>query len=382
MSQMAAGGRQMTDWSQLLGATGENVAAERAIAEFRAGRPVIIAAQDGARLVAPTEGLDESALSALQAIAAGDLRLLASGPRLAHLGVAAREGAALPMHTLNLARIFEIALARAAKITETVAPLSQAEVAALHLTHLASLLPSAVSTPAPEAAFGLHQVSAEALFAYKSVKTADLHIVSRAAVPLDGAPDSEMVVFRGGEGLRDHAAVIVGAPDLTQPVDVRLHSACLTGDVFGSLKCDCGDQLRMTAQNMAQGEGGIILYLDQEGRANGLASKIKAYALQADGYDTYDADALLGFDHDQRGFDFAARMLTLLGVKRVRLWTNNPIKIAALQKAGVEVVAHERVHGRTTPQNVGYLEAKRDKAGHKFAAEIALAQVPAPARDA
>ena len=137
----------------------------------------------------------------------------------------------------------------------------------------------------------------------------DLKIVSRAPVPLEGAPTSEFVVFRGGEGLRDQVAIIVGKPDLSQPVTVRLHSACLTGDLFGSLKCDCGDQLRETVRLMAQNEGGILLYLDQEGRGNGIANKIRAYKLQSQGYDTYEADEVLGFEPDQRRFDFAAEML-------------------------------------------------------------------------
>ena len=170
--------------------------------------------------------------------------------------------------------------------------------------------------------------------------------------------------------MRDQAAVIVGEPDLSGPVAVRLHSACLTGDLFGSLKCDCGDQLRMTARYMAEHEGGIILYLDQEGRGNGLASKIKAYRLQAEGLDTYDADEVLGFDHDQRGFAFAADMLKQLGVSQVRILTNNPAKTEALVAAGLEVVAEQRVLGRPTPQNVGYLAAKRDKGGHSFDDEL------------
>ncbi len=182
-------------------------------------------------------------------------------------------------------------------------------------------------------------------------------------MPLEGAPNSEIAVFRGGEGLRDQAAVIVGDPDLSGPVHVRLHSACLTGDLFGSLKCDCGDQLRHTAKFMAENGGGVILYLDQEGRGNGLANKVRAYGLQAKGHDTYDADEILGFGLDQRRFGYAARMLDLLGVTRVRLMTNNPKKIEALRAAGLEV-SDQRIQGRPTPQNIHYLATKRDRAGH------------------
>ncbi len=183
-------------------------------------------------------------------------------------------------------------------------------------------------------------------------------------MPLASAPDSEFVVFRGGEGLRDQVAVVIGRPDLSQPVAVRLHSACLTGDLFGSLKCDCGDQLRGTAGWMAQAGGGIVLYLDQEGRGNGLANKIRAYDLQARGLDTYEADEALGFGLDQRRFDFAAAMLKALGVTSVRLLSNNPEKAASLEAAGLTVVETQRALGRVTPENIRYLTAKRDRAGH------------------
>jgi GTP cyclohydrolase II len=200
--------------------------------------------------------------------------------------------------------------------------------------------------------------------------------VSRSPVPLEGAPTSEFVVFRGGEGLRDQVAVIVGTPDFTKPVAVRLHSACLTGDLFGSLKCDCGDQLRRTARWMADNGGGMLLYLDHEGRGNGIANKIRAYELQSHGYDTYEADEALGFDLDGRRFDFAAEMLRQLGVTRVRLLTNNPEKTAALRRAGLDVVSEHRVTGRPTPENVRYLAAKRDRAGHVIAFEPLGLRVP------
>jgi GTP cyclohydrolase II len=208
------------------------------------------------------------------------------------------------------------------------------------------------------------RVRSAAVAAYRRAKLAALRIVSRAPVPLDGAREAEFVVFRGGEGLREQVAVIVGRPDLAAPVTVRLHSACLTGDLFGSLKCDCGDQLRGTVRHMAENGGGVLLYLDQEGRGNGIANKMHAYALQAKGLDTYDADAVLGFEHDQRRFDIAAGMLALLGIGQVRIMTNNPEKIAALRRAGLDVVSDQRILGRATDENVRYLAAKRDRAGH------------------
>jgi len=248
-----------------------------------------------------------------------------------------------------------------------VAALGKLDHAALELTRLALILPAAVVANVSSRAIegeGLIRVEAAAIEGYRASKALDLRIVSRAPVPLEGAPDTEFVVFRGGEGLRDQVAVIVGKPDLSTPITVRLHSACLTGDLFGSLKCDCGDQLRHTARFMAENGGGVLLYLDQEGRSNGFANKMRAYALQAQGFDTYDADEVLGFEHDQRRFEFAASMLKQLGVSRVRLMTNNPLKIAALESAGLEVVSDHRILGRKTDHNVSYLAAKRDRAGH------------------
>jgi GTP cyclohydrolase II len=237
----------------------------------------------------------------------------------------------------------------------------------MDLMRLAQVLPAAIIAGAEgaEAVFARPlEVARANVAAYQSTRLAALRIVSRARVPLEGAPDSEFIVFRGGEGLRDQVAIVIGEPNFALPVNVRLHSACLTGDLFGSLKCDCGDQLRYTARFMAENGGGVLLYLDQEGRGNGLANKIRAYDLQARGFDTYDADETLGFDKDQRRFAFAAEMLKLLGARRVQVLTNNPEKIDALTQAGLEVVADQRIMGRRNTHNVRYLAAKRDKAGH------------------
>lgn len=357
----------------LSGVSRDQLAAERAIAEFRAGRPVVIDTGDETVLTAPVEGLDSAGVAALAGLAGGRARLALAGPRLHRLGAANRVAAAIALPSPDLQEISRLAIEDGARLTAPVAPITLAEDMGLRLAHLAALLPAVMVVSLEAGALAdapVARVPASAIASYPARRGADLRIVSRAKVPLEGAPQSEFVIFRGGEGLRDQAAVIVGHPDFSKPVSVRLHSACLTGDLFGSLKCDCGDQLRMTARAMAANGGGVILYLDQEGRGNGLASKIKAYRLQAEGFDTYDADEVLGFDHDQRGFGFAADMLKQLGVARVKILTNNPNKIAALEDAGLEVVAQERVIGRPTAQNVGYLAAKRDRAGHIIDAEL------------
>jgi GTP cyclohydrolase II len=277
---------------------------------------------------------------------------------------------------VDRARIEHLALKIDGRIDAPVRPIGPLDDEALELARLSLVLPAVVVVPLGagiEIDPSLVRVSASAVREYRRAKALDLKIVSRAPVPLEGAPASEFVVFRGGEGLRDQVAVIIGKPDLSKPVTVRLHSACLTGDLFGSLKCDCGDQLRSTVRHMAQNEGGILLYLDQEGRGNGIANKIRAYKLQAQGYDTYDADEVLGFDADQRRFDFAAGMLKQLGATTVRVMTNNPEKLSALREAGLEVISDHRVLGRPTPENVSYLASKRDRAGHYIDIEGLLA---------
>ncbi|MET0633156.1 MAG: GTP cyclohydrolase II, partial [Xanthobacteraceae bacterium] len=160
--------------------------------------------------------------------------------------------------------------------------------------------------------------------------------------------------------------VIVGKPDFSKPVPVRVHSSCLTGDVFGSSRCDCGDQLRLALTRLKDEGGGIILYLDQEGRGLGLANKMRAYALQDEGLDTVDANTTLGFDDDERDYRIGARMLQMLGVKRVLLMTNNPAKLDGLAVAGIEVSGRKALQAPVNVHNRRYLTAKATRAGHKL----------------
>jgi GTP cyclohydrolase II len=173
------------------------------------------------------------------------------------------------------------------------------------------------------------------------------------------------VVFRDGSG-GTPIAVVVGSPDTTLPVPVRLHSACLTADVFGSRRCDCGDQLRLALVQLAQRGGGIVLYLEQEGRGLGLANKIRTYQLQDGGLDTVDANSVLGFDDDERDYGIAVRMLQMLGCTRVRLMTNNPSKLDGLSRAGIDVSGRMPLHGPINADNRRYLAAKATRAGHQL----------------
>jgi GTP cyclohydrolase II len=349
---------------------------ERAIMEFRSARPVVIDGAEGNALVVGVEDLDEAVSAEIETVAGGHAHLVLPAARLRRLGLEREVPGRVALPVVDRSRVESLALKVDGRIDAPVRPADEMDGEALELARLSLILPAVIVVPLTkgiEIDTSLVRVSGAAIRDYRRAQALGLKIVSRAPVPLEGAPTSEFVVFRGGEGLRDQVAIVVGKPDLSKPVTVRLHSACLTGDLFGSLKCDCGDQLRETVRFMAQNEGGILLYLDQEGRGNGIANKIRAYRLQSQGYDTYDADEVLGFEADQRRFDFAAVMLKELGVSKVRLMTNNPEKIAALAKAGLEVISDHRVLGRPTAENVSYLAAKRDRAGHYIDLEGMLA---------
>ena len=345
----------------------ELIDVERALSEVRAGRAVRIDSPAGSIIAQGVEGFDALQAARFDGLGTAKKRLVLTGARLRRLGLLDRpSGGALALPSLDPARIEALALHTDARLDAPVGPLVAPDLAALELARLALVVPALIVGNAGAGAGDQHllRVDVAAIMAFRAQSLRSLRIVGRAPVPLEGARTTEFVVFRGGEGLRDQVAVIVGKPDPAKPVTVRLHSACLTGDLFGSLKCDCGDQLRDTVQAMAAGDGGILLYLDQEGRGNGIANKIRAYRLQAQGFDTYDADEVLGFDHDQRHFDFAALMLKQLGVSQVRLMTNNPNKIAAMVRAGLDVVSDHRILGRPTDENVRYLASKRDRQGH------------------
>jgi GTP cyclohydrolase II len=351
---------------------------DRAITELRAGRPLLLKGGEGAAVVVSAELLSPELVESLEQLAHGKARLALPAARLRRLGAAGRKVAgfvALP--SIDMARIEQLVLKVDGKLDAPVAPATAIDTSALELAALSLIIPALVVVPV-ELAEVAHEpllgVEITAINRFRKAQVEQLHIVGRAPVPLEGAPRTEFVVFRGGEGLRDQVAIIVGALDLSQPVHVRLHSACLTGDLFGSLKCDCGDQLRDTVRWMAEHDGGILLYLDQEGRGNGLSNKMRAYRLQSEGWDTYDADEVLGFDLDQRRFDFAAEMLKQLGVRRVVAMTNNPIKIGAIKHAGLEVQASRRVLGRPNKHNVQYLASKRDRAGHYIDMDALMAR--------
>ncbi|MEL6103388.1 MAG: GTP cyclohydrolase II [Pseudomonadota bacterium] len=240
--------------------------------------------------------------------------------------------------------------------------------AAIALCKAARLLPSALVLRLHEAAAStqfndLTHLAAPTIVAIQGQRSALSSIVS-ARVPLEVAEQARLHVFRPDDGAEEHYAIEIGRPDRNMPVLARLHSACFTGDLLGSLKCDCGPQLRGALSQMGNEGAGILLYLNQEGRGIGLANKMRAYALQDQGFDTVEANHRLGFEDDERDFRLGADLLKTMGFSSVRLLTNNPAKIAMMEKCGVAVTERVPLRVGETEFNHGYLATKAAKSGH------------------
>jgi len=240
----------------------------------------------------------------------------------------------------------------------------QAAATAMELARLAGILPAFLIDPA--GCGEAQAVSSGDLAEWRDPR--HLAIASRANLPVAAAEQAEIVAFRSHDDLREHVALVIGSQTGDRAPLVRLHSECLTGDILGSLKCDCGPQLdaalRAMAAEAGQGGWGVLLYLRQEGRGIGLVNKLRAYQLQDQGFDTVDANNRLGLPTEARDFPVAARMLALLGVSAIRLMTNNPAKVAALEAEGVTVVERVAHSLPPNPHNAHYLATKRDRTGH------------------
>jgi GTP cyclohydrolase II len=350
---------------------------DRARAELRAGRPVRVRGTDETRIVAAIDTLDSALLGGLTALPDAELGVASTRERGDALGLAAAGpfGLRIAAHVaLADLRAFAGAdhgaeadvtgSAFAARAGELVAA-TEVERAALELAKLALLLPAVITARDDEAGHPhLLCVDARAIAGYGDAATLQLERLTEAAVPLADAPDCRMVVFRDRRDGNEHVAVLVGLVDPGRIVDVRVHSACLTGDLLGSLRCDCGDQLRGAVRRFAALGGGVLLYVGQEGRGIGLANKLRAYRLQETGLDTIDADRHLGFAGDERRYELAAALLRELGIGRVRLHTNNPRKAGALSGLGVDVVDFRTLAGAVNPHNERYIRVRRERAGH------------------
>lgn len=239
--------------------------------------------------------------------------------------------------------------------------------AGIKLAKLAHLLPAIIAVTLPDTRMGpqnLLQVTTDAILSYDTTAASTLQQVASARVPLAGAEQARLIAFRPLDGGIEHFAIIIGDPDRHHPVLARLHSECFTGDLIGSLKCDCGEQLQGAIKQISKAGGGVLLYLAQEGRGIGLINKLRAYGLQDQGFDTNQANERLGFSADERIFLPAARMLSLLGFSEVRLMSNNPAKLSGIEQMGIKVVERVPHHFPSNEHNWFYLSTKRDKSGH------------------
>jgi len=365
---------------------GTLVAVDRAVAELRRGGFVVVAGAGAAAfLVQAAEAVTPQSLDRLGVLAGGEARLVLTRQRGAALGLAPRgQGPVLLALVEGFAaqEVREVA-EPGGRVPFRLPPLAgegdaaarDCLAAAVELTKLARLLPAALAAPLPGGAGGarafardndLLVVGAGDVTGYESRSARSLKAASQARVPLAGAEDARIVAYRPVDGGIEHLAIVIGDPKPGTPVLTRLHSECFTGDLLGSLRCDCGDQLRGAIEEISAAGAGILVYLAQEGRGIGLVNKLRAYNLQDEGLDTFDANEQLGFDVDERIYLPAAEILRDLGFTRVRLMTNNPDKVEALARCGIEVVERVAHVFPANTHNEFYLASKRARRGHLF----------------
>jgi GTP cyclohydrolase II len=360
-------------------------ALDAAIVALRRGQPVLLTERHHAMLALAAEFVSPDHLARLRAVADRPLHIVLTRRRAIALGFARRDadpGALSGAVSLALSSKITAEIIR--KLADPAASLGVEppglgpepavaeglELAAVLLAKLAALLPAALVLPLAQAEAALARrrtdfaVIDSELVHTRRAAMAGLSRVAEARVPLADAEDARLIAFRPGDGGSEHLAIMVGAPDPDGPVLVRLHSACFTGDVLASLRCDCGDQLRGAIAAIAEAGGGVLLYLAQEGRGIGLVNKLRAYQLQDAGFDTVDANEQLGFDADERVYLPAAEMLRLLGFRTVRLLTNNPEKVAALERYGIRVAERVPHVFPTNGHNERYLRTKATRSGH------------------
>ncbi|WP_176581386.1 GTP cyclohydrolase II [Azospirillum ramasamyi] len=387
-------------------------AVDRALAALRRGEVVAIETADGTVGAAVSvESVALDAVERLKALTGGTPRLVVTRRRAVVLGLASAD-AAQPVSDIagdqapgsSTESFGAMALDRPGGLTADQAhaladpeqhPQAQGappagltaadarpgsrEAAAVDLARLARLLPAAITADLPSsgpaagvsaaewaAEHDLLLVRASDVADYRVHVVRTLRRVADARVPLSGSENTRIYAFRPADGGPEHLAIVIGDPDPDQPVLARLHSECFTGDLLGSLRCDCGDQLRGAIAEIARQGSGVLLYLAQEGRGIGLVNKLRAYRIQDRGFDTVDANEILGFEADERVYLPAAEMLRQLGFSAVRLMTNNPEKLRQLARCGIAVVERVAHIFPANGHNEGYLRTKAERSGHMF----------------
>ncbi len=348
----------------------------RARGDLRMGVPVVLTGEGQAMLCVAVEALSVERLAALRVQGAVELALTARRAEtlkaraydgdLARIAVPADVGTEWLRALADPADDLRVPLKGPLRsLREGTAVLHRA---ALQLVKSAHLLPAALLVAVPH---GLTLAGENGLTLLplseilpELTRSSPLHDVVHARLPMQAAAAGRLHVFRPEDGGEEHYAIEVGRPDRSLPVLARLHSACFTGDVLGSLKCDCGPQLKAALAQMGAAGAGVLLYLNQEGRGIGLANKMRAYSLQDQGFDTVEANHRLGFEDDERDFRIGAGILRQMGFSAVRLLTNNPKKLAMMESCGLTVTERVPLHVGKTEQNAAYLATKAAKSGH------------------
>jgi GTP cyclohydrolase II len=349
----------------------EHLDVSRALGELQARRPVRVRASGEDLIALPVEGLDDQRLREFSMLCSSEIpRLIVTQQRARAIGIETSTPMALSLsRAADASGVLELAAGNKSRFIAEAEAADYAATSAIRLVKLVRGLPAILAARATaienDVIQSISVIDADAVHRFVADATSRLAVASEATIPLASGTSARFVVFRDALGV-DQVAIIVGKPDESKPVPVRLHSACLTGDVFGSRRCDCGDQLQLALARLERLGGGIILYLAQEGRGIGLANKMRAYRLQDGGLDTRDANTMLGFEDDERDYVVAALMLRKLNCTRIVLLTNNPAKLDGLTKAGIDISARVPLEAPITPHNKRYLTTKAVRSGHKL----------------
>lgn len=359
---------------------------DRAVAELRRGGFVVITEGRSAVIVQAAEAVTPLSLNQLTELAGSEPRLVLTAPRAAAVGLppVTGEGPVLmPLPEGSSAQEIQalaepgepISFRLPTPVIEDNADTRAGFAGAVALTKIARLLPAALAAVLPSAitstevfarTHDLLTVPAADTAGYEGRAAHSLRAIVQARVPLAAAEDARIVAYRPSDGGIEHLAIVIGDPKPGEPVLTRLHSECFTGDLLGSLRCDCGDQLRGAIEEISAAGTGVLIYLAQEGRGIGLVNKLRAYNLQDAGHDTLDANEQLGFDADERIYLPAAEILRDLAFTHVLLMTNNPEKVEALARCGINVVKRVPHIFPANAHNEDYLTTKKARSGHMF----------------
>lgn len=346
--------------------TTPEIEVERAVAELRFGRPVLFSSNERKLAVLALDAVAPSIYDQFAMALDNKHSLLLTAPRATRLGIVGSGDILTPLAGVSFEQASRLSYVLGAERPSSWMKADDLSSQTAELARIALLLPAMVMadvSASSERFAGCCELAAANLKGADGARQRFEQVV-RTRVPLKDLGDSEFVVFRGGLAQKDQVAIVVGKPDVSRTVPIRIHSSCITGDLCGSLKCDCGDQLQNGLALLKQAGGGVLLYLDQEGRGTGIGAKMRAYGYQHLGLDTIDADAELGLAEDHRRYESAVSMLRHMNISKVAVYTNNPTKISALRAGGIEVDARAPVTGTVTAENQNYLRTKTLRAGH------------------